>query len=77
MLRGLVLGHTRDGAYGVGEAVLDGAVQLWFDDLEALDAALAGAAHKQAHEELLGFVEPRYVHELTVAEHWIIGPAAR
>jgi hypothetical protein len=76
-LRGLVLGHTRDGAYGVGEAVLDGAVQLWFDDLESLDAALASEEHTRAQAELLGFVEPRYVHELTVAEHWVIGPAAR
>jgi uncharacterized protein (TIGR02118 family) len=76
-LHGLVLGHTRDGYYGVGEAVLDGALQLWFDDLEALDAALASAAHERARQDLHAFAEPRYVHELTVSEHWVIGPAAR
>jgi len=76
-LRGLVLGNTRDGYYGIGEAVLDGAVQLWFDDPDALDAALASPEHTRAQAELLTFVEPRYIHELTVAEHWIIGPSAR
>lgn len=76
-LRGLVFGHTRDAFYGVGEAVLDGAFQLWFNDLDALDAALSGEAHALASEDLLTFAEPRYVHELTVAEHWIIGPQAR
>ncbi len=76
-LRGLVGGHTRDGAYGVGEAVLDGAFQLWFEDLDALDQALRSEPNVLAMEDLLTFVEPRYVHELTVKEHWIIGPQSR
>ncbi|GAB7044710.1 MULTISPECIES: EthD domain-containing protein [Catenuloplanes] len=76
-LRGYLQGHTRDGAYGIGEAVLDAAYQLWFDDLESLDAALASPEFREAEDELLTFVEPRYVHQLATREHWIIGPESR
>lgn len=76
-LRGLVVGHTRDSYYVVGEAILDGAFQVWFDDLDALHRALASAVGAAIQEDLLTFVDPRYVHDLTVAEHWIIGPEAR
>ncbi|MFF4418728.1 EthD family reductase [Streptosporangium sp. NPDC001559] len=69
--------HTRDGYYGVGEAVLDAAYQLYFDDLDALENALGSAAYKQATEDLLEFVEPRYVHRLVTRQHWIIGPEPR
>jgi uncharacterized protein (TIGR02118 family) len=76
-LRGYLQGHTRDGAYAVGEALLDAAYQLWFDSLESLDAALASTEFQQAEEELLTFVEPRYVHQMATREHWVIGPDAR
>lgn len=76
-LRGYLQNHTRDGAYGVGEAVLDAAYQLWFDDVEALDAALASPEFRMAEDELTSFIEPRYLHELVVREHWVIGPDAR
>ena len=33
-------GYTRDAAYQLGEAVLDGAHQLWFEDADALTRAL-------------------------------------
>ncbi|WP_089156435.1 EthD domain-containing protein [Micromonospora sp. NBS 11-29] len=76
-LRGYLQGHTRDGAYAVGEALLDAAYQLWFDSVESLDAALASPEFQQAEEEMLTFVEPRYVHQLATREHWIIGPDPR
>ncbi|HEU5158506.1 MAG TPA: EthD family reductase [Streptosporangiaceae bacterium] len=69
--------HTRDALYGVGEAVLDAAYQLWFDDMEALSAALESPEGKQVYEDLLTFVEPRYIHEMAMREHWIIGPEPR
>ena len=76
-LRRYLQGHTRDGAYGVGEAVLDGAYQLWFDDQEALQRALSSPQFARAEEDLMSFVVPRYVHRLVVAEHWVIGPQPR
>jgi uncharacterized protein (TIGR02118 family) len=76
-LRGYVQGHTRDGAYGIGEAVLDGAHQLWFDDLDALAGALASPQFQMAEKELLSFVQQRYLHEMVVREHWVIGPESR
>jgi uncharacterized protein (TIGR02118 family) len=76
-LRGYLQGHTRDGAYGIGEAVLDAAYQLWFDDVAALDAALDSAEFRRAEKELHSFVEPRYIHEMAAREHWIIGPESR
>ncbi|WP_214319711.1 EthD domain-containing protein [Nonomuraea sediminis] len=69
--------HTRDGFYGIGEAVLDAAFQLWFDDREALTAALASAEFAKAQEDLHAFVEPRYIHRMVVTENWVIGPEAR
>jgi uncharacterized protein (TIGR02118 family) len=76
-LRRYLQGHTRDGAYGVGEAVLDAAYQLWFDDVDALGRALSSPQFARAEEDLLSFVVPRYVHRLVVAEHWVIGPQPR
>jgi uncharacterized protein (TIGR02118 family) len=76
-LRGYLQGHTRDGAYGVGEAVLDAAYQLWFDDVDALEQAMRSPQFARAEEDLLSFVVPRYLHRLAVAEHWIIGPQPR
>jgi uncharacterized protein (TIGR02118 family) len=76
-VRRYIQGTTRDGAYGVGEAVLDAAYQLYFDDLESLNAALASPEFKTAEEDLKSFVEPRYIHRMITEEHWIIGPEAR
>jgi uncharacterized protein (TIGR02118 family) len=69
--------HTRDGAYGIGEAVLDVAYQLWFDDVAAMRTAVESAQFKETTEDLLTFVEPRYVHRMAAEEHWVIGPQAR
>jgi uncharacterized protein (TIGR02118 family) len=69
--------HTRDGYYGIGEAVLDAAYQLWFDDEEALRAALDSPEFKTLLADTETFIEPRYIHRLVVRENWIIGPEAR
>lgn len=76
-LRRYLQGFTVDGAYGVGEAVLDAAYQLWFDDTDALAAALDSEEFKRFRSDLESFAEPRYIHQLAGAEHWIIGPEAR
>jgi len=76
-VRRYLQGHTRDGAYGIGEAVLDAAHQLWFDDLDAMNAALASPEFQRAQEDLESFVETRYVHRMVVEEHWVIGPRPR
>jgi uncharacterized protein (TIGR02118 family) len=69
--------HTRDGFYGIGEAVLDAAYQIWFDDVDALTRASTSPELRRAEEDLESFVEPRYVHRMLTTEHWIIGPRAR
>lgn len=76
-LRRYLQGHTVDGAYGVGEAVLDAAYQLWFDDIDALTKAAETPEFARAMDDLKSFVEPRYVHQMAVQEHWVIGPEAR
>jgi hypothetical protein len=76
-LRRYLQGHTRDGYYGIGEAVLDAAHQLWFENEEALAAALDSPPYRRAEEELDDLVERRYVHEMVTREHWIIGPESR
>jgi len=76
-LRRYVQCHTRDAFYGVGEAVLDVAFQLCFDDETALRAALDSVEYRRARADLDLVTEPRYVHELVVRENWVIGPQAR
>lgn len=76
-LGGYVQGHTRDGAYGVGEAVLDMAHQMWFADLDALSVALASDEFRLAEDELGTLIEARYLHQLVTEEHWVIGPESR
>jgi uncharacterized protein (TIGR02118 family) len=77
-LRRYVQGHVVDGAYGVGEAVLDFAFQLWFDDAAALETAMASLewTHKVV-PDLHTFVEARYVHTMAAREHWVLGPEER
>ncbi|WP_181792793.1 EthD domain-containing protein [Streptomyces sp. WELS2] len=76
-LRGYLQNHTRDGYYALGEAMLDAVHLMWFDDEQALAAALESDEFKHAEEELAGLIEPRYDHRLVTREHWIIGPDAR
>lgn len=76
-LRRYLQGHTRDGAYAIGEAVLDAAYQAWFDGEESLAAAVESPEYRRAEEHLRTFVQPRYIHRMVVDEHWIIGPESR
>jgi uncharacterized protein (TIGR02118 family) len=69
--------HVRDSSYDVGEPRFDSVEQVWFDDLEALRRARGSEAFARAGSELAGFVDPKYVFDLTVREHWIIGPEPR
>lgn len=76
-LRRYLQGFTKDGYYGIGEAVLDAAYQLYFDDRDAVAEALDSPEFKHAMEDLHTIAEPRYVHRLLFTEHWVIGPQAR
>ncbi|MFJ5776478.1 EthD domain-containing protein [Streptomyces sp. NPDC093094] len=77
-LRRYLHAHTVDGAYTFGESSFDSVEQLWFDDVEALQQALASPYFteqvKAARDEI---VDPKYVFSLAVKENWIIGPEAR
>jgi uncharacterized protein (TIGR02118 family) len=76
-LRRYLQGFTKDGYYGIGEALLDVAYQLYFDDVAAVEAALSSPEFQRAEEDLFSIAEPRYVHRLLFTEHWVIGPQAR
>ncbi|MCU7925171.1 MAG: EthD domain-containing protein [Candidatus Thiodiazotropha sp. (ex Dulcina madagascariensis)] len=70
--------HVRDGLYSVGEAVLDAAFMLWFDDVAAIERMWESQEYKQQVEpDLSEFVEPKYIHTMVTEEHWVIGPAFR
>lgn len=69
--------HVRDGAYAIGEPLLDSVAMLWFDDLEALRAAMESPEGEASDADLPNFIEPKYEHTFVVREHWIIGPEAR
>ncbi|WP_433271211.1 EthD family reductase [Actinosynnema sp. CS-041913] len=76
-LRRYVQCHARDVMYAVGEAPLDIAHQLWFDDVESLTAALGSPEYATALQELRTIAEHRYIHPMAVAENWIIRPGTR
>jgi hypothetical protein len=71
-------GFTRDGWYELGEPRFDGAAHYWFENTQALAAAMAcPAAHAFASETLPRCCEPRYLFAMPVTEHWVIGPQER
>jgi uncharacterized protein (TIGR02118 family) len=69
--------HVRDGAYAIGEPVLDAVMMMWFDDVPALQAALDSHENAVAAADLPNFIEMKYAHTFVVEEHWIIGPDPR
>lgn len=76
-VRRYLQGQVVDAAYTVGEALLDFAFQIWFDDVDAMGAALASPEFVNGVQpDIQAFLEPRYVHTMAAREHWIIGPEA-
>ncbi|MDQ3765511.1 MAG: EthD family reductase [Actinomycetota bacterium] len=73
-LRRYIQGHVRDGAYAVGEAMLDCVEQLWFDSVDAALAAQSSVQQEIVRADYRLFTEERYIHTMLVQEHWIIGP---
>ncbi|TDC06205.1 EthD family reductase [Streptomyces sp. 8K308] len=69
--------YTRDSWYSVSEPPFDAAYHLWFDDVEAVDAAEAGPDQAKVLADYANFTNPRYVHSLLFRQNWIIGPATR
>ncbi|MEY9944511.1 EthD domain-containing protein [Kitasatospora sp. GAS1066B] len=76
-LRRALHAHTVDGYYVFGEAAFDSVEQLWFDDEQALAAALDSPWFAELKAAQQGLVDPKYVFSLAVTENWIIGPEAR
>jgi uncharacterized protein (TIGR02118 family) len=69
--------HVRDGSYAIGEALLDCVSILWFDSVEALQAALNSPENQASVQDLPHFVEMKYAYTFVAKEHWIIGPEPR
>jgi uncharacterized protein (TIGR02118 family) len=76
-LRRYLQGHVGDGAYTVGETVLDCVEQLWFDSVDAARAAQSSVQQDIVRADYRLFAEERYIHTMLVQEHWIIGPQPR
>ena len=69
--------HVRDSFYAIGEAIFDAVVQLWFDDVGAIQRMMDSPAFRKAQADLINFIEPKYAHTFVTKEHWIIGPQSR
>lgn len=76
-LRRYVQGHVVEGFYSVGEAAHDCVEQLWFDNLDLLLEAGRSMEQQLVRADYRLFTEERYLHEMIVREHWIIGPEPR
>jgi hypothetical protein len=67
--------HTRDAAYVFGESNFDSVEQWWFDDVDALRAALDSTYYTEKVAPVRAdMVDPRYVFSMTAQENWVIGP---
>jgi hypothetical protein len=74
-LRRHLHGHTRDGAYVFGESSFDSVEQWWFDDVDALRAALRSPHFTgRVAPARAAITDPRYVFSMTARENWVIGP---
>jgi len=70
--------HVRDSFYTLGEAILDSASLLWFDDISTLEQMMESPEYKeQVQPDLANFVDLKYVHTMVATEKWIIGPESR
>lgn len=66
--------HVRDGAYAIGESLLDGVATLTFDNLESAQRTLASADFATIAEHTKSFANPRYTHRFLTDEYWVMGP---
>ena len=69
--------HVRDGAYALGEAFLDCASILWFDNVEAIARMMKSPEYKDAEVDMPNFINTKYAHMMVTDETWIIGPQPR
>jgi len=69
--------HVRDGAYALGEAFLDSASILWFDDVDSIAAMMKSPEYEDAAADITNFINPKYGHVMVTDETWIIGPEPR
>jgi uncharacterized protein (TIGR02118 family) len=69
--------HVGDGAYALGEAFLDSASILWFDNIEAIATMMKSPEYSEAAADMANFINPRYAHMMVTDETWIIGPEPR
>lgn len=76
-LRRYCQSFTRDSWYQISEPPFDAAFHLWFDDVEALRAARRSPQQAAVDADYKEFVNERYLHSLTLEQHWIIGPVPR
>lgn len=67
--------HTVDAAYTFGESNFDSVEQWWFDDVDALRAALHSPHFTgRVTPARAALTDPRYVFSMTARENWILGP---
>jgi len=65
--------HTRLAAYAKGEPAYDGIAELWFDDSEALRAAMKSPEFRKVQTDDADFIAPGPVPFIITTEHLIVG----
>ena len=76
-LRRFLICDVRDSWYDLGETRFDGLIQTWYDDVEALNTALASPECNAVKQACSDYFETKYLFTMAVREHWIIGPESR
>lgn len=77
-LRRCLVGIVNDGYYSIGESSFDAVIQLWFDDIKAVEEAHNSIFFtKKVKPDALNICDPKHMFMIFGKEHWIIGPEPR
>ena len=77
-VRRCLIGTTVDGFYGLGEAVFDAVIQLWYDTTAGMEQVVNSRHFQNRIKSVANqLFDPAHRFMLAANENWIIGPEPR
>lgn len=73
-LKGYAQCHVKNSSYSICEPGFDVVFMHWFESSDKFNEIKATDEYKFSQNELLNYVDQRYIHSMLVKEHWIINP---
>lgn len=70
-LKGYSQCHVKDSSYSICEPGFDAVFIHWLENSDKFNKIKATDEYKASQNELLNYVDPKYIHSMLVKEHWI------